>query len=51
MLLTVKEVSEKLHLSEATIRKWIITKKIKFIKLGKAVRIHQEELDRLIKGE
>lgn len=51
MLYTVNQVSETLQLSVHTIRKWIQIKKIKVIKLGKSVRISQEELDRLLKGE
>lgn len=51
MLLTVKEVSETLHLSVHTIRKWIQLKKIKFVKIGKSIRIHKDEVDRLMKGE
>lgn len=51
MLYTANQVSEKLNLSIHTIRKWIQIKKIKVVKLGKAVRISQDELDRLMKGE
>lgn len=51
MLYTANQVSEKLNLSIHTIRKWIQIKKIRVVKLGKSVRISQEELDRLMKGE
>ena len=47
----VKEVAKILNLSEATIRAWILRKEIKYIKIGKSVRITQEEVDRLMKGE
>lgn len=47
----VEEVAKILKLSEATIRKWILLKKIKYIKVGNSVRILQDELDRLMKGE
>lgn len=50
-LYTIKEVANTLKVSVATIRSWIFYKKIKFIKVGNSVRIQQEELDRLMKGE
>ena len=50
-LLKVKEVAEQLGLSEATIRAWILKKKIEYLKIGGVVRIKQEVVDKILKGE
>ncbi len=47
-LLTLKEFSAQLSISEALARKWQRIGKIRVIKLGRAVRVPQEEVDRLI---
>ena len=49
-LYTVAEVARALRLSEHTIRCWILTHKIVYIKIGRAVRIAESEIDRLIEG-
>lgn len=48
MLFTVKEAAVRLSLSEVTIRTWISLRKINSIKLGKARRISEDELCRII---
>lgn len=48
---TVKEVASILKVSVPTIRAWLQYKKLKFIKVGNAVRIQQSEVDRLLRGE
>ena len=48
---SIKEVADKLSLAEVTIRKWITSGKIKSTKFGKAVRISEEEIIKLQKGE
>jgi excisionase family DNA binding protein len=47
---SIKEVASALSLAEVTIRKWIASGKIKATKLGKAVRISEEEIIKLQKG-
>lgn len=48
---TVKEVAIELKLSEITIRRWIKDKKIKSVKISRLIRIPDEEVERLKKGE
>lgn len=50
-LYKVKEVANILNVSIATIRYWVLHKKIKYLKIGKSIRIEQSEVDRLMKGE
>lgn len=38
-LLTVRETAERLGLREATVRKWIMTRRIAYVKLGRSVRV------------
>jgi len=47
-LLTVAEVAASMGLSRATIRKWVLLRKITNIRLGRAVRIEEAELQRLL---
>jgi excisionase family DNA binding protein len=47
-LVTVREAAAALGLVESTIRAWILTRKIGYVKLGKAVRIPMAELERLV---
>jgi excisionase family DNA binding protein len=44
-LLTVKEVAEKLRVSTRTIQRWQDEGKIAFIKIGKCIRIREENLE------
>jgi excisionase family DNA binding protein len=46
---TVREAAEQLGLSPKTIRDWIYTRRIEFLRIGgRAVRISQAEIDRLL---
>ena len=47
-LLTISQASERLGLKPATVRFWIWTRKIEHVKVGGAVRIRQETIDRII---
>jgi excisionase family DNA binding protein len=47
-LLTVNEAAELLGLAEVTLRCWIGQRKISVVRLGRAVRIAQEEVARMI---
>ena len=46
--LTVDQAAESLNLPPATLRFWIQTKQIAYVKLGKAVRIPRSEVERLL---
>ncbi len=45
--LTVRQAAA-LNLSEACIRAWVLRRKIGFVRLGRAVRIPQNEIQRLV---
>ena len=48
-LLTIPEAAERLALSPKTLRFWIWTRKIEFVKVGgRSVRLREEVVDRLI---
>jgi excisionase family DNA binding protein len=47
-LLTAKEAAAFLSLSENTIRQWIWQRRLPVVRLGRAVRLRQEDLVRLI---
>jgi excisionase family DNA binding protein len=46
--LTVREAANSLNLSEECIRVWIARRRIGFMRLGRAIRIPQSEIDRLL---
>lgn len=46
--LSVREVAGALGLSESTIRSWLAQRRLGFIRLGRAVRIPREEIDRVL---
>ena len=48
-MLTVPETAERLGLKEPTIRLWIYQGKIGHVKLGRCVRVTEEEVSRLIR--
>ncbi len=50
-LLRVKEVAEILGTTEGTVRAWIFYKKLRTVKLGRAVRVPAEWLDEFIKSQ
>jgi excisionase family DNA binding protein len=47
-LLTVAEAAEALRVRPATIRAWLLRRKIQSYRLGRSVRIASEELDRVL---
>ena len=47
-LLTAGEAAEYLRISEWTLRHWVSDKKIRFIKIGRAVRFKKAHLDRFL---
>ena len=46
--LTTKEVADLFGLSDETVRSWIQTRRITYIKVGRSVRISEDEVQRLI---
>jgi excisionase family DNA binding protein len=48
MMLTVRQAAQNLGLQEVTIRKMIRARSISFMRIGRAVRISSQEVDRLI---
>ena len=50
-MLTIKELAEKLRVHERTVRRWIKKGKIRVIKVDRAIRISDEEYNRLIGGK
>ena len=49
-LRTVREAADELSLSEHTIRSWLAQRKLSYTRLGRAIRIPQEEIQRLREG-
>ena len=49
-LLTPKEVAQALALSQRTLARWIARQEIEIVRLGRAVRIRESELHRLIEA-
>ena len=48
-LLTVAEVAEALRIKPATVRSWLLRGKINSYRVGRAVRIEEAEIERLLK--
>lgn len=46
-LYDVKEASKFLHVAESTIRKWVVEKRIPYVKLGTLVRFKEEDLEKI----
>lgn len=47
-MLTVREAAERLGLKEATLRAWIGQRRVSVVRLGRAIRIPLQEVQRLI---
>jgi len=47
-LLTVSETAEALRIKPATVRAWVLRRKISSFRVGRAVRVSAEEIDRLL---
>jgi len=50
-LLDVGQVAEMLGLSIATIRKWVLTKYIPYLKIGRVIRFSASEIQDWTKGK
>jgi len=48
-MLTVAEAAHRLGVKEATLRLWIYQRRLGHVKLGRAVRVPESEVDRLIR--
>ena len=46
--LTVRETAGALSLSESTIRSWLAQRRLGFVRLGRAIRIPVEEINRVL---
>jgi excisionase family DNA binding protein len=49
LLLTIREGSQRLGLRESTLRNWILKRRIAYCKLGRAVRIPANVVEKLIR--
>lgn len=47
----IKEVAEALNFKESAVRRWVVTGKIKAVKIMSEWRIPDEEVERLKRGE
>ncbi len=48
-LLKTVEVAQRLALSPATIRRWILDRRLPTVRVGAAVRIREEDLEALVR--
>lgn len=48
---SVKDVADKLKVSERTVWRWIADKRLMVIRIGGVVRISISEIDKLLRGE
>ena len=48
ILLNVPQVAERLNVSRACIRRWILARRIAVVKVGRLVRVPLSEVDRVI---
>ncbi len=48
-MFTVEQAAGQLGLKPSTIRAWVMKRKISYVKIGRAVRIPKEEIERLIR--
>jgi excisionase family DNA binding protein len=49
-LLTLPEVAELLRVSDKTVRRWMLSKRLPHVRLGRVVRFRQDELLRWIEA-
>ncbi len=47
-LLTVEEFADELRVTRACVRKWILTRKVGVVKIGRLVRLRSSELRRIV---
>ncbi len=48
-LITVKQAASILGLQESTIRKWVLSRRMGVVRLGRSVRLRRDEVESLIK--
>ncbi|MFI3214414.1 MAG: helix-turn-helix domain-containing protein [Eubacteriales bacterium] len=48
---TIKEFADFMSVSEPTVKRWIKRKELNVVRIGGTVRISEEEIERLKKGE
>ena len=48
-LLTVRQAASILGLQESTIRKWVLSRRMGVVRLGRSVRLRRDEVESLIK--
>lgn len=48
-LLKAGEVAERLGLSPLTVRKWIFERRLPVVRIGRAVRVREEDVEALIR--
>lgn len=46
---SVQKAAERLGLKPPTLRAWILHRKISYVKIGRAVRIPEQEIERIIR--
>jgi excisionase family DNA binding protein len=49
-MLTTQEFADRLGLSHGAIKKWVARRQLTIVKLGRAVRIPESELERIIRA-
>ena len=47
-LLTARQVAERCHVALRTVRRWIVTRRLSVLRLGRAVRISEFDLDQFL---
>lgn len=47
-LLTVKQAASILGLQESTVRKWVLSRRLAVVRLGRSVRLRRDEVETLI---
>ena len=48
-MLTVDQAAGQLGLKPSTLRAWVMKRRISYVKIGRAVRVPEKEIDRLIR--
>lgn len=49
-LLNVNEVASRLNVSPNTVRKWVLQRRIPFVKVGSLVRFNESEIEQIANG-
>ena len=49
-LMTIADLAEKMRLSEATIRKYVLEKSVPYLKIGAAVRFLPSEIEKWVEA-